>query len=313
MVSFPQLDAFRRTKRGPRLIGHRGARGVMPENSMEGFAFTLNAGVRALEFDVVLTKDNVPVITHNHCLANSATRDAAGNWLKGPERRVSAFTYAELQAFDIGGLDGRTVYGQRFPDQVFLSGVKLPRLADLLCLANEPANADLHLLLEIKSDSDQLGDAAARFNLVKTVIDEVFEHGLKPRTVMHSFDWGLLDECRRYAPDMPTSYLSQLPENDDEPGEDSSQAVGPNFAKLTKSVPAAIAEAGGQFWCPYFQDVTRDLVREAQDLGLIVLAWTANEPDEIKDMIAAGVDGFVTDYPGRAQRLLLDQGLLWHD
>jgi glycerophosphoryl diester phosphodiesterase len=311
MTQFPQLDGFRGGPGLIRLIGHRGARGVMPENTIEGFAFTLDIGVRALEFDVVLTRDRVPVITHNHHLANSATRGCDGKWLTGPEPKVAALTLEEIRGYDVGGLDGHSIYGQRFPDQAFLSGLRVPRLTELLDLACQPEHSDLSLLLELKSDPEVRDDTTERREVVAAVVAEVRARSLEPRTVLHSFDWDLLDECRAQAPDMPTSYLSQLPENSDDPGEDSSKAVGPDYRALTVSVPRAVRDAGGQMWCPYYLDVTRDLVEEAHALGLLVSVWTVNEHDDIERMIDAGVDGIVSDYPGRVQRHLLNRNLHW--
>ena len=73
MKGFPQLHGFKSQPGFVRLIGHRGARGLMPENTIEGFEYTLDLGVMALEFDVLLSKDNVPVITHDNCLSGQAT------------------------------------------------------------------------------------------------------------------------------------------------------------------------------------------------------------------------------------------------
>ena len=75
MTAFPQLDGFKGSRGLVRLIGHRGARGLMPENTMEGFEFTLNMGVKALEFDVLISKDNVLVVTHDNYLSEFLTRD----------------------------------------------------------------------------------------------------------------------------------------------------------------------------------------------------------------------------------------------
>lgn len=311
MTGFPQLDGFRGGDGIIRLIGHRGARGVMPENTMEGFLFTLGIGVQALEFDVVLTADRIPVITHNHHLANSATRDRRGSWICGPEPKVAELTFSQLQTYDVGGLDGNTVYGQRFPDQAFLNGLRVPRLTDLLDLACHPENNNLYLLLELKSDPDRQSDGTERAKLVAAVITEVRKRGIEPRTVLHSFDWTILNECRQQAPEMPTSYLSQLPENSDDPGEDSSKSVAPDFKSLGMSVPRAVAGAGGQMWCPYFADVTPELVTEAHALNLLVNTWTVNEHPDIERVIDAGVDGIVTDYPGRVQRHLLNRGFRW--
>ena len=82
MKDFPQLKGFKGSPGLVRLIGHRGARGLMPENTIEGFEFTLDMGVTALEFDVLVSKDNVPVITHDNYLSGASTRDNKGKWLK---------------------------------------------------------------------------------------------------------------------------------------------------------------------------------------------------------------------------------------
>ncbi|MCP5072873.1 MAG: glycerophosphodiester phosphodiesterase [Rhodobacteraceae bacterium] len=311
MMDFPQLSGFSGGNGVVRLIGHRGARGVMPENTMQGFEFAVGIGVEALEFDVVLTRDRVPVITHNHSLSRSATRTSDGNWIEREEPKVSASTLAELQELDVGGLDGRTVYGRRFPDQAFLTGIRVPRLTDLLDLACRPELKGLHLLLELKSNLDVKDDKRERANVVAAVAAEVRSRHLESRTVLHSFDWNLLNECRRQVPEMPTSYLTQNPENSDAPGEDSSRAVSPDFYSLSGSVPQAVRDAGGQMWCPFFMDVSFDLIAEAHALGLLVTTWTVNERDDIDEMIDAGVDGIVSDYPGRVQRCLLDKGMHW--
>ncbi len=311
MKDFPQLSGFRGGKGIVRLIGHRGARGVMPENTMEGFEFASGIGVNGLEFDVVLTRDRVPVVTHNHHLSSAATRTPDGQWIKSKEPKVAALSFAELQELDVGGLDGRTVYGRRFPDQAFLTDIRVPRLIDLLDFATRPENRRLRLLLELKSDLEVKDDIDERTSLVAAIVDEVRSRRLESRTVLHSFDWNILDECRRQAPDMPTSYLSQSPKNCGDPGEESSKAVGPDFNRMSVSLPQAVVSAGGQMWCPYFMDVTSDLVDEAQALGLLVSTWTVNEIADIEEMIDAGLDGIISDYPGRVQRCLLNRGLHW--
>lgn len=311
MNSFPQLDGFKGSPGIVRIVGHRGARGLMPENTIEGFEFTLGIGVCALEFDVVLTGDQVPVITHNHHLLNAATRDTDGVWLSGEELKVSELSLEQLKKLDVGGLDGSTVYGKRFPDQAFMSGVRVPALKELLEFAVSPNGKDLLFLLEMKSDPSNTSQNNIRANIVNRVVGEVRSRGLEQRTILHSFDWKLLEECARIAPEMPRSFLSQRPENSDDPGEDSAKSVAPDFDALGLSIPQAVAKAGGKMWCPYFKDVTGELVSEAHQLDLLVSAWTVNEPEDIERMIDAGVDGVITDYPGRAQRLLLARGLHW--
>lgn len=309
-MPYPQLEAFSGRKGVIRVVGHRGARGVMPENTMEGFAFTLACGVRLLEFDVVLTRDGVPVITHNNCLTRTIVRDRYGAWLQGEEPKVSDLDWAALSQLDVGGLDGDSDYGKRFPDQAFLHGVRIPRLGDLCELIAQPGYEDVHLMLEIKSDPDKLQDATARSEVVAAVVNEVRKLGLTQRTLMHSFDWNLLSECKAQAPEMPTSYLTQLPENADDVGEDSAISACPDLT--AQNPPDLVAAAGGALWCPYYLDVTASAVARARDLGLRVAVWTVNEVADIDRMIALGVDAIVTDYPGRVQRRLLAHGLDWN-
>jgi glycerophosphoryl diester phosphodiesterase len=313
MTQFPQLNGFRGAPGLVRLIGHRGARGVMPENTLEGFEFTVKSGVVALEFDVVLTQDAVPVVTHNHHLLNAATRGADGKWLQGEELKVSELPLAQLQRYDVGGLDGRTVYGQRFPDQVFMSNVRVPTLGDLLDMGLTPQGAEMLFLLEMKSDPEHAHTPEVTERLVAEVVKTVRARGLEQRTVLHSFDWNLLEICGRIAPDMPRSFLTQMPTNADDLGEDSSKSVAPDFAALDVPVPQAVVKAGGQMWCPHYLDVTQEAVAQAHALGLIVSTWTVNEVDDMHRMLDADVDGIVTDYPGRAQRVLLERGLVWNE
>ncbi|WP_425082338.1 glycerophosphodiester phosphodiesterase family protein [Ruegeria arenilitoris] len=311
-MTFPQVEAFRGGENLIRIVGHRGARGVLPENSMIGFDFSLSIGVPLLEFDVVLTADDVPVITHNHRLHAPSFRGADGLFLTGEEPKVSSLTFEKIQQFDIGRLDGHSAYGQRFPDQAQLEGVRVPRLMDLLDLVSEPKYGDAYLMLELKSDPDVADDPLHRENFVGRVLQEVRGKGLSSRAVLHSFDWNLLEECQRKAPDMPSSYLTQLPDNADDVGEDSSKAVCPDFRGCCDEIPDLVKQAGGSLWCPYYADVTAENVARAKDLGLCVAVWTVNEHEEIDRMIDLRVDAIVSDYPGRVQRHLSDLGMGWH-
>ena len=306
MKDFPQLDGFRSQPGFIRLIGHRGARGLMPENTIEGFEFTLDLGVNALEFDVMLSKDNVPVITHDNHLSAAATRDNTGRWLQKDGPSINELTLAELKEFDVGGLNKRSKYGQRYPEQKFLSEIRIPTLSELLDFACWPNNEKLYLLLEIKSRP-----ALAAKNTVRRIVDEVHRKKLESRTVLHSFDWDLLKECQRVAPEIPCSFLSELPGKDDETSDEYSDDNTPDFASFDISIPKAVANHKGQMWCPEFNDVTVELVQEAHELGLVVCTWTVNEIEDLENMVDAGVDGIITDYPDRAQRILASRGLGW--
>lgn len=307
----PQVMAFSGGADIIRIVGHRGARGILPENSIIGFDFALSTGVDLLEFDVLLTADDVPVITHNHELHGSGVRGPDGEFLKGDLPRVRSLRMEDVLGFDIGRLDGASDYGRRFPDQAQMDGIRVPRLSELLTLVSQPKYANACLMLELKSDPDFALDPVARKRIVSVVCDEVRAAGLTDRTLLHSFDWALLAECRRQAPDMPVSFLTQLHESKDDVGEDSSLPVAPDLHQPGISVPDEVSKVGGALWCPHFSEITANELARARELDLCVAVWTVNELTDINAMIDLGVDAIVTDYPGRVQRQLSDRGFRW--
>lgn len=307
----PQVMAFSGDADTIRVVGHRGARGILPENSIVGFDFALSIGVDLLEFDVLLTADEVPVITHNHQLHGSGVRGPDGRFLNGEQPQVASLRMEDVARFDIGRLDGTTEYGRRFPDQAQLDGIRVPRLTELLHLVSQPKHANACLMLELKSDPDVANDGKARERIVSIVCDEVRAAGLTDRTLLHSFDWELLDECRRQAPDMPISFLTQLHESADDVGEDSAIPVTPDLDRPGISVPDEVSRADGSLWCPHFSEITADDLARARELDLCVAVWTVNETEDIDAMIDLRVDAIVTDYPGRVQRRLSDHGYRW--
>jgi len=312
MREHPAISAFRGGDRLVRVVGHRGARGILPENSMLGFEFAIKSGAPLLEFDVVLTADEIPVITHNHRLHAATFRSEDGQFITA-EPKVAELHWSQLSRYDIGRLDVNTLYAKRFPDQAQLDGIRVPRLVDLLDFVNQPAHHNAYLMLELKSDPDFALDQNYRQKFVRIVVQLVRQAGLARRTVLHSFAWNLLQECREQAPDIPASFLTHVPKNVETGGEESSQSICPNFAGRESEIPDLVAKSGGAFWCPYAEDLTGRLVARAHELGLVVVVWTVNDIAEIDRVVEAGVDAIVTDYPGRVQRRLTELGYRWQN
>jgi len=311
-MTFPAVEAFRGAADLIRIVGHRGARGILPENSMLGFEFVLSSDVSLLEFDVVMTSDMVPVITHNHRLHAATFRGPDGKFIT-TEPEIAELTWDEIQRFDIGKLDGQSAYGQRFREQVQINGLRVPRLHDLLSCVAQPKYSTACLMLEIKSDPVRTKNPTYRDQLITIIANMVRNAGLAQRTLMHSFDWELLAACQSIAPDLPVSYLTELPDNTDAIGEESSQSVAPDFSANPDETPKRVHDAGGRIWCPYVHDITPQMMENARSLGLVVAVWTVNDIADIDRMIDLGVDAIVTDYPGRVQRRLDDRGYRWMD
>jgi len=116
------------------LEGHRGARGLEPENTLAAFRKAIAIGVTTIETDVAVTKDRVPVISHNPNLVPELVRDSTGKWLTTPGPSIHSLTLDELRRYDIGRVNPDTKYARQFPEQQPSDGERFPTLRELLQL-----------------------------------------------------------------------------------------------------------------------------------------------------------------------------------
>src|SRR5690606_25968028 len=117
--------------------GHRGARGLAPENTIPAFAAALSIGVTTLELDVGATRDDVLVVSHDRRLNPDLTRDAAGKFLESPGPPIRSLTLAELALYDVGALKPGTRYAAEFRSQVPAPGTRIPTLAEVIALVRK--------------------------------------------------------------------------------------------------------------------------------------------------------------------------------
>src|SRR5688572_10569032 len=130
--------------------GHRGARGLLPENTLPAFQRALELGVTTLELDCGLTKDGVVVVSHDPLLNPDFTQDAQGRWLEGVGPAIRDFDMAELQRYDVGRLRPGTAYAKRFPTQQPIDGTPIPRLADVFALVRRVGDDTVRFNIETK-------------------------------------------------------------------------------------------------------------------------------------------------------------------
>jgi glycerophosphoryl diester phosphodiesterase len=296
------------------LQGHRGARGLLAENTLPSFALALQAGVSTLELDVLVTRDDVLVISHDPALNPDITRDAQGRFLssKGPDIRQLSFE--QLQIYDVGRINPTSRYAQTFSAQKGLDGVRIPRLKDLFELVKTQGHTQVKFAIETKITPQRPDQTPEPERFVQLLLQEVREHGLQGRVQILSFDWRILQAVQKLAPDMPTVYLTaQLPALDNlgiRSGQTSAWTAGFQHAQHG-SVPKMIKAAGGTHWSSFWRELDAQKVREAQSLGLKVLAWTVNDRQSMGQMLDLGVDGLVTDRPDIAAELLKERGIRW--
>jgi glycerophosphoryl diester phosphodiesterase len=295
------------------LQGHRGARGLAPENTLAGFTRALAIGVTTLELDCGVTKDGVVVVSHDRVLNPDHTRDAAGNFLAAPGPAIVDLTYEELRQFDVGRIRPGSEYAAAFPEQVPADGERIPRLADVFALVAASGNRDVRFNIETKIDPAHPEQTVSPLAFARALAAVIQDAGMTARVTVQSFDWRTLRLLGALAPGIGLVALT-----DQQEGEDTIEIANPGpspwLGELDVddhggSVPKLVQALGAKTWSPHARDLTPALVAEAHSLGLAVVPWTVNDPADMTAAIALGIDGLITDYPDRLRTVLLAKGI----
>ena len=281
------------------LQGHRGARGVAPENTLPAFERALAIGV---------TADGVVVVLHDPFLNPAITRDASGQWLaatRGP--LVRSLTLAQLQSHDVGRIRPDSAYARTFATQQGLDGVRVPTLAALFERVQSLGAEHVRFNIETKLHPLRPAETVTPEAMTRALLQVIADAGMSQRVSIQSFDWRSLQLVRQLAPSIPTVHLTiQTPGNDNV--RDGDWTTGLRIADHG-SAPGLVRAAGGTIWSPNAGALTEALVREAHALGLRVIPWTVNDPADMERLIDWGVDGLITDYPDRLRAALAARGM----
>jgi glycerophosphoryl diester phosphodiesterase len=292
------------------LQGHRGARGLLPENTLPAYEQALRIGVTTLELDVGVSSDGVVVISHDRALNPEITRDASSQWLPGPVL-VNSLTFKQLQGYDVGRINPASAYAKRFPAQVPRDGARMPALAELFERLKAVHADAVQLNIETKISPEKPAETVSPDMFVDKLLAVVQAHGMAQRVVVQSFDWRTLALVQQRAPGIRTAYLTaQQPWTDNikPKSADSPRWTGTVRYEEHSDVPSMVKAAGGGIWSPYFADITPALVQKAQSMGLKVVPWTVNAEADLVHVIELKVDGLISDYPDRARAMLLKAG-----
>ena len=283
------------------LQGHRGARGLLPENTLPAFRKALELGVDTIECDMAITKDGVVVIHHDLRLNPDTTRGPDGQWLAARGPAISELTFDELQRFDVGRLKPGSDYARQFPDQQPVDGARIPRLADLFDLVTKSGNTKIGFDCETKVSPHERGATLAPEAFARKAIAEIRAAGMAERTIVQSFDWSTLQVIQKEAPEIRTMYLTS-PSTLRRGGTGYSPWLAGFAPELHgDSVPRAVRAAGGRIWAPNQTFLTAAMLAEARELGISVIAWTVNDPVMIVKLLDLGVDGIISDRPDLVQ------------
>ncbi len=269
------------------LQGHRGARGLMPENTIPAFLKALELGVTTLEMDVVISADSQVVVSHDPWFSPEICTLPSGEPIPDAAAhtyRLFEMTYAEIARFDCGSRGH-----PRFPRQQKMKIAK-PLLRDVIRTAEayvaQHGRAPVYYNIETKSSP--AGDG--RFHpppevFVRLLHDVLIEAGITERAIVQSFDVRTLQATRRRDPSLR---LALLVEAQDDPG----FAVNLEHLGFTPAI-----------YSPDYHLVDAALIEAAHARGIEVIPWTVNTPEEMQRLRTLGVDGLITDYPDVAVKL----------
>ncbi len=264
--------------------GHRGARGLRPENTIPGFLLAIDSGVTTIELDVVISKDKQVLVSHEPWISSSICLDPTGTPLElKQEKKLNIYqlTYDEVKQFDCGSLGNKN-----FPQQEKIK-VSKPLLNDVIVAVENHiksyASYEVDYNIEIKSTPDgdkKFHPSVEEFSdLVYNLVDQYIP---LERLVIQSFDFRVLKYWHHKYPHIR---LAALVEN-------------------TKSIESNLNTLGFKpsIYSPHFKLLSKEKVRYLHGQKIRVIPWTVNEVSDMLSLKGMGVDGFITDYPDRAKK-----------
>jgi glycerophosphoryl diester phosphodiesterase len=265
-------------------VGHRGARGLMPENTIPAFEKGIEAGANTIEFDVHITKDHKVVVYHDASFTPSYTTLPDGSDIPAAERKKYTFyqmDYKDIRKFIIG----EKAYAA-FPDQQRLK-TYAPLLSEMIDSVEIFTKANHYppvaYLLEIKSgahtDGFEQPGPEEYMHLMMGVLKPYLKQ-LRGRLIIQSFDMRPLKVLHRDYPHIPLGFLTGDPK----------VSVGQQL-KALGFIPA--------FYNPAFHLVSPAFLKECHGKGIKVLPWTVEKVADAARLKNMGVDGIITDYPDR--------------
>ena len=270
--------------------GHRGCRGLMPENTIPAFKKAIDLGVHTLELDLIISKDKKVVVSHDPFFNPNCTTDPTGKFIsKENQGNLYKLSYEEIKKYDVG-LRGNKDY----PEQQKMAVYK-PLLEDMIResekYAKDKGVKPLKYNIEIKSEEKEYDISQPKVEEFSDLVYQIIIKQLPPeRVTLQSFDYNVLKfwhqqiEQKKYKSIALSALIEPMNNNE----------VRFNLDKLGFKP---------QIWSPYFVQATEKRVKELHELGIKIIPWTVNKQEDMEKVKALGCDGLITDYPDRAKGL----------
>ncbi|TGK02736.1 glycerophosphodiester phosphodiesterase [Leptospira langatensis] len=278
--------------------GHRGARGLKPENTWPAFEEALQHGMTTLELDTVLTKDQKIVIHHD-----SNTNPAICTKKDGTE--ISSVSLYDLTLAELKQLDCGSKKNINFPEQASVPGTELITLGEFFDkiktwerTGKRPKLPKFNIETKFPNDENSNVSPEILEAHVSLLLKTIEAAGMVDRSTVQSFYLPALSIAKKKNPRIKTSALFSLtyPQG---------MAMKLGFGDSRRhAVLEKTKELKADIISPYFLYVSHDFVTQAHSLGIRVIPWTVNDPEEMRRLIRVGVDGIISDYPDRLNSVL---------
>lgn len=259
--------------------GHRGCRGLYPENTIAGFIKALDLGVNTLEMDVVITKDKKVILSHEPWMSSEFCLQPNGDSISTKEEmkfNIYKMTYEEVSKFDCGSkIHPRFLQQEKIKETKPLLRSVIIKVAEY-CIANNFPFPDLNIEIKSLPETDNVFHPSVN-EYANLVLEELKKMRVLKNVIIQSFDKRALQAVKRLNPEIRISLLCE---------EDIS---------LDKSL-AGLGFMPNIYSCEY-KSVNKEMVSRAKELKIKLVPWTVNDSTEMKKLIDLGVDGIITDYP----------------
>jgi len=279
------INIFAQTVRVVEIEGHRGARGLVPENTIPSFLKALEYRVETIELDLAVSADGKLVVSHEPWFSHLISLDKSGQLIseaKEKEHNIFKMKYDDIKLYDVGSIGNKN-----FPEQQKMKVAK-PLLKDVFKAVGDYTKKNklkpVRFNIEIKSNPDWDGKfSPVPAVFAKLVYDEILKYKLEKQVIVQSFDVRPLQELRKLPVKLP---LALLVMNKD--------GVEKNIEKLGFQPDA---------YSPHFSLVDEGLVKYCRERSIKIVPWTVNETADLERMKTFELDGIITDYPDRAVKI----------
>ena len=253
--------------------GHRGARTVLPENTLAAFEYAMQIGVDTLELDLGVTADDVVVVVHDQKINQTLYQYLDGSQIEH-SKWLHEMTLDEVKTIDCGAK-----VNPRFPNQTLRPHSRIPTLDEVFNLVSNSTHPNANTILfniETKSDPRNPKAQPEPKRFVELIMAQINKYNFGARTTIQSFDHRTLRAAKEFAPEIQLSALF-----------DSAPTDWVNAAK----------EAMADIVSPNYKVIDQDSVTKMQAAGLKVIPWTANTEQDWLRLVEFGVDGIISDDP----------------